>query len=73
MRIDYTSTTGGTNWATELANAQEAIAAGSNVKVFATPWTPPIAWKSNDALAGGTLNGFAPLPREPRISGTARR
>ena len=56
VRIDYTSTTGGSNWATELANAKEAIAAGKNVIVFATPWTPPIAWKSNDSDIGGTLN-----------------
>jgi glucuronoarabinoxylan endo-1,4-beta-xylanase len=56
VRIDPSSTTGGGNWATELANSQEAIATGSNVKVIATPWTPPIAWKSNDSTIGGTLN-----------------
>ena len=33
VRIDYSSTTGGANWATELANAQEAIALGANVNL----------------------------------------
>ena len=55
-RIDPSSTTGGSNWATELANGQEAQAANSQVIVFATPWTPPAAWKSNDSTIGGTLN-----------------
>ena len=41
VRIDPSSTTGGTNWDTEVNNAKEAIAAGSNVIVMATPWTPP--------------------------------
>jgi len=49
VRIDPTSTTGGANWATELANAQEAIAAGSSVSVIATPWTPPAAYKTSSS------------------------
>src|SRR5271165_2355174 len=54
MRIDPVSST---NWSTELANAQDAIAAGSNVSVIATPWTPPAAMKSNNDIAnGGSLN-----------------
>lgn len=68
VRIDPGSTTGGANWATELTNAQEAIAAGSGVSVIATPWTPPIAWKISSAsqpyttgcgtagLCGGSLD-----------------
>jgi glucuronoarabinoxylan endo-1,4-beta-xylanase len=56
VRIDPSSTTGGSNWATELANAQEAQAAGSGVLVIATPWTPPAAWKSNNSTVEGTLN-----------------
>lgn len=57
VRIDPTYTTGGAaNWGTELANAQEAIAAGSDVSVFATPWTPPAAWKSNSSTIMGSLN-----------------
>jgi glucuronoarabinoxylan endo-1,4-beta-xylanase len=58
VRIDpSTTTTPNALWSTELGNAQAAIAAGSNVSVIATPWTPPAAWKSNDSVDnGGTLN-----------------
>jgi glucuronoarabinoxylan endo-1,4-beta-xylanase len=55
-RIDPSSTTGGSNWATERTNGQEATAANSQVIVFATPWTPPAAWKSNNSTIGGVLN-----------------
>ena len=34
-------------WDYEAANAQEAIAANPNAIVFASPWTPPAAWKLN--------------------------
>jgi len=44
VRIDPSSTTGGSNWATELANAKAASALGATI--IATPWTPPAAWKS---------------------------
>jgi glucuronoarabinoxylan endo-1,4-beta-xylanase len=54
LRIDPSSTTGGSNWATELANAQAAHSLGA--LVFATPWTPPAAWKSSDSTVEGTLN-----------------
>ena len=54
LRIDPSSTTGGSNWATELANAQEAAALGATI--IATPWTPPAAWKSSDSTVEGTLN-----------------
>jgi len=40
-RIDPSSTTGGSNWATERSNAQQAQSINSQVIVFATPWTPP--------------------------------
>ena len=61
VRIDPSSTTGGTNWDTEVSNAKGAIAAGSNVIVIATPWTPPGAWKLNPPdpthpLVMGSLN-----------------
>ena len=71
VRIDPSSTTGGAaNWGTELANAQEALAVNSSVNVFATPWTPPVAWKATStsepynsgctsnptSLCGGYLN-----------------
>jgi glucuronoarabinoxylan endo-1,4-beta-xylanase len=55
-RIDPSSTTGGSNWATERSNAQQAQSINSQVIVFATPWTPPAAWKSNGSTIGGTLN-----------------
>jgi glucuronoarabinoxylan endo-1,4-beta-xylanase len=57
VRIDpSTTTTPNALWATELGNAQAAIAAGSSVSVIATPWTPPAAWKSNDNTVQGSLN-----------------
>ena len=54
VRIDPSSTTGGSNWATELANAQAAHALGATV--IATPWTPPAAWKSSNSTVEGVLN-----------------
>ena len=54
-RIDPSSTTGGSNWATELSNGQEAQAANSQVIVFATPWSPPAAWKTNGSTTDGSL------------------
>jgi len=57
VRIDPSSVNAGSQWDTEVTNAQNAIAAGSNVIVIATPWTPPAAWKSNnDVNNGGSLN-----------------
>jgi O-glycosyl hydrolase len=71
VRIDPSSTTGGaSNWGTELANAQAALAVNPNAIVFATPWTPPAAWKATStsqpyntgctstptSLCGGYLN-----------------
>ncbi len=54
-RIDSSSTTGGSNWATELANGKAAQAANSQVIVFATPWSPPAAWKTNGSIDDGSL------------------
>ena len=54
-RIDPSSTTGGSNWATERSNAQQAQAINSQVIVFATPWTPPAVWKSNNSVDDGSL------------------
>ncbi len=54
VRIDPSSTTGGSNWATELANAQMAHTLGATV--IATPWTPPAAWKSSNSTVEGVLN-----------------
>ena len=55
-RIDPSSTTGGSNWSTELQNAQQVQKINSQVIVFATPWTPPAVWKSNGSVDDGTLN-----------------
>ena len=55
-RIDPSSTTGGSNWATELANGKQVQSINSQVIVFATPWTPPAVWKSNGSVDDGTLN-----------------
>jgi glucuronoarabinoxylan endo-1,4-beta-xylanase len=54
LRIDPSSTTGGSNWNTELANARAASALGATI--IATPWTPPAAWKSSNSTVEGTLN-----------------
>ncbi|MGA2652882.1 MAG: cellulose binding domain-containing protein [Terracidiphilus sp.] len=54
-RIDPSSTTGGSNWATERSNAQQAQSINSQVIVFATPWTPPAVWKSNGSVDDGSL------------------
>ncbi len=61
LRIDPSSTSAGTQWDSELTNAQNAIAAGSNVSIIATPWTPPPAWKINipnpaNPVAEGSLD-----------------
>ncbi len=34
-------------WDYEAANGREAVAANPNAIVFASPWTPPAAWKLN--------------------------
>lgn len=61
VRIDPSSTTAGSQWDPEVANAKAAIAAGSNVSIIATPWTPPVAWKINipdptNPVAEGSLD-----------------
>ncbi len=56
VRIDPSSTSGGSNWDTELSNAHEVIAAGSSVSVIATPWTPPSAYKTDSNVVMGSLN-----------------
>ena len=55
-RIDPSSTTGGSNWNTEVTNAKAAIAEGSGVSIIATPWTAPASMKSNSSLVMGSLN-----------------
>ena len=61
VRIDPTgSASGGGNynmpyetgsWDQELANAKAAVANNPNAIVFATPWTPPAAWKLNGSAS----------------------
>ena len=54
MRIDDSSTTGGSsNWGAELTSAQEAAALGAIN--FATPWSAPAVWKSNNSTVQGSL------------------
>jgi glucuronoarabinoxylan endo-1,4-beta-xylanase len=53
VRIDDSSTTGGSNWAQSLSDAQLASAQGATV--FASPWSPPAAWKSNGSTIMGSL------------------
>jgi glucuronoarabinoxylan endo-1,4-beta-xylanase len=52
VRIDPTGAASTNNWATsnwaqEVANAQEAVSANPNAIVFASPWTPPTSMKNN--------------------------
>jgi len=49
MRVDPDSAT----WATQLPSAQAAKAKGATL--FATPWTPPAAMKTNNSRIGGSL------------------
>ena len=53
VRIDDSSTTGGSNWAQSLSDGQLASAQGATV--FASPWSPPAAWKSNGSTIMGSL------------------
>jgi glucuronoarabinoxylan endo-1,4-beta-xylanase len=51
-----TTLTGSTSqWNTELENAVEAVNAGSNVTVFATPWSAPASMKTNSSVNEGSL------------------
>jgi len=34
-------------WTQELTNAQQAVADNPNAIVFASPWTPPVVWKTS--------------------------
>ncbi len=61
IRIDPSSTSAGSQWDAELTNAKDAMAAGSNVSIIATPWTPPSTWKINipnpaNPVAEGSLD-----------------
>ncbi|GAA2623776.1 hypothetical protein Adu01nite_70520 [Paractinoplanes durhamensis] len=43
-------------WATQVSALKTAKASGSNVKILASPWTAPAAWKTNNSrINGGKL------------------
>ena len=52
LRVPYTDDT--TEFAAQVPSA--ALAESMGAIVFATPWTPPPAMKSNDTIVGGMLN-----------------
>ncbi len=52
LRVPYTDTV--TDFSAQVPTAKLAESLGAIV--FATPWTPPPAMKSNNNIAGGTLN-----------------
>ncbi len=52
-------TTNGSGWSVEAANGAEAVANNPNAIVFASPWTPPPAWKlsgTSTTVSGRTFN-----------------
>jgi glucuronoarabinoxylan endo-1,4-beta-xylanase len=53
VRIDPGGSAGNqwvtSQWTDELTNAQQAEADNPNALVFASPWTPPVAWKTSSA------------------------
>jgi len=40
-------------WATHVNSLKTAKASGSNVKILASPWTAPAAWKTNNSRVNG--------------------
>ena len=40
-------------WATQVSALKTAKASGSNVKILASPWTAPAAWKTNNSRTNG--------------------
>ena len=52
LRVPYTDDT--TDFAAQVPSA--ALAESMGATVFASPWTPPPAMKSNNNIVGGTLN-----------------
>ncbi|MBN2340062.1 MAG: glycoside hydrolase family 5 [Deltaproteobacteria bacterium] len=47
------------NWSRAVSNLQEAKAYGSNVKILASPWTPPLSMKTENTNVGGHLRADA--------------
>ena len=51
---------GNSNWGTACGSATQALNINPNVRVFASPWSPPAKWKNNNATSGnntGNTNG----------------
>jgi glucuronoarabinoxylan endo-1,4-beta-xylanase len=51
---------GNSNWGTACGSATQALNINPNVRVFASPWSPPAKWKNNNATTGnntGNTNG----------------
>jgi O-glycosyl hydrolase len=40
-------------WSTQVSALKTAESYGSNVKIMASPWTAPAAWKTNNSRTGG--------------------
>ena len=40
-------------WATQVSALKTAKASGANVKILASPWTAPAAWKTNNSRVNG--------------------
>jgi glucuronoarabinoxylan endo-1,4-beta-xylanase len=40
-------------WATQVSALKTAKSSGSNVKILASPWTAPAAWKTNNSRTNG--------------------
>jgi glucuronoarabinoxylan endo-1,4-beta-xylanase len=51
---------GNSNWGTACGSATQALNINPNVRVFASPWSPPAKWKNNNSTSGnntGNDNG----------------
>ena len=54
---------GNSNWGTACGSATQALNINPNVRVFASPWSPPAKWKNNNSTSGNnTGNGKQQQP-----------
>jgi len=59
LRIEIDDS-GNANWGTACNSAKQALAINPNMRIFASPWSPPAKWKNNNQTAGnntGSDNG----------------
>jgi O-glycosyl hydrolase len=42
-------------WPYAVASLKESIAYGDRVRILASPWSPPVEWKTTNAMVGGEL------------------